>query len=43
VELGRRAAAFDHPAMLAGIRDGRVVRLLVGRSITSARLGELAA
>jgi len=32
---------FDHPAMLAGIRDGRLVRLLVGGSITSARLDEL--
>jgi protein SCO1/2 len=32
---------FDHAAMLAGIRDGRLVRLLVGGSITSARLDEL--
>lgn len=32
---------FDHPAMLAGIRDGRLVRLLVGGSMTSARLDEL--
>jgi protein SCO1/2 len=32
---------FDHPAMLAGIRHGRVVRLLVGGSVNSARLGEL--
>jgi cytochrome oxidase Cu insertion factor (SCO1/SenC/PrrC family) len=32
---------FDHPAMLAGIRDARLVRLLVGGSITSARLDEL--
>ena len=32
---------FDHSAMLAGIRDGRLVRLLVGGSITSARLDEL--
>jgi cytochrome oxidase Cu insertion factor (SCO1/SenC/PrrC family) len=32
---------FDHPAMLAGIRDGRLVRLLVGGSITPVRLGEL--
>jgi protein SCO1/2 len=32
---------FDHPAMLAGIRDGRLVRLLVGGSVTSARLDEL--
>ena len=31
---------FDHPAMLAGIRDGRLVRLLVGGSVTSARLDE---
>jgi len=32
---------FDHPAMLAGIRDGRIVRLLVGGSIGSGRLNEL--
>ena len=32
---------FDHPAILAGIRDGRLVRLLVGGSLTSARLDEL--
>jgi protein SCO1/2 len=32
---------FDHPAMLAGIRDGRLVRLLVGASVSTARLGEL--
>ena len=32
---------FDHAAMLAGIRDGRLVRLLVGGSMTSARLDEL--
>ena len=32
---------FDHPAMLAGIRGGRLVRILVGGSITSARLDEL--
>ena len=32
---------FDHPAMLAGIRDGRLVRLLVGGSITPVRLTEL--
>ena len=32
---------FDHPAMLAGIRKGRLVRLLVGGSVTSARLDEL--
>jgi cytochrome oxidase Cu insertion factor (SCO1/SenC/PrrC family) len=32
---------FDHPAMLAGIREGRLVRLLVGGSVTSARLDEL--
>jgi protein SCO1/2 len=32
---------FDHPAMIAGLRDGRLVRLLVGGSITSARLDEL--
>jgi cytochrome oxidase Cu insertion factor (SCO1/SenC/PrrC family) len=32
---------FDHPAMLAGIRDGKLVRLLVGGSISPARLDEL--
>jgi cytochrome oxidase Cu insertion factor (SCO1/SenC/PrrC family) len=32
---------FDHPAMLAGIRNGRVARLLVGGSITAARLREV--
>jgi protein SCO1/2 len=32
---------FDHPAMLAGIRDSRLVRLLVGGSVTPVRLGEL--
>jgi len=32
---------FDHPAMLAGIRDGRLVRLLVGGSVSPARLDEL--
>jgi protein SCO1/2 len=32
---------FDHPAMLAGIREGRLVRLLVGGTVNSARLDEL--
>ena len=32
---------FDHPALLVGIHDGRVARLLVGGSITSARLAEV--
>ena len=32
---------FDHPAMLAGIRDGRLARLLVGGSVTPVRLDEL--
>ena len=32
---------FDHPAMLAGVREGRLVRLLVGGSISSGRLNEL--
>ena len=31
---------FDHPAMLAGIRNGRLGRLLVGGTVTSARLDE---
>lgn len=37
---GRRQ--FDHPAMLAGIRDGRLVRVLVGGTVSPARLDELA-
>jgi cytochrome oxidase Cu insertion factor (SCO1/SenC/PrrC family) len=32
---------FDHPAMLAGIRAGRLVRLLVGGTVNRARLDEL--
>ena len=32
---------FDHPALLAGIREGRVARLLVGGSVNAARLGEV--
>jgi protein SCO1/2 len=32
---------FDHPAMLAGIREGNLVRLLVGGTVNSARLDEL--
>jgi protein SCO1/2 len=32
---------FDHPAMLVGVRDGRLVRLLVGGSVNPARLDEL--
>src|SRR5262245_8697826 len=32
---------FDHPAMLAAIRTGRLVRLLVGGTVTAARLGEV--
>ncbi len=32
---------FDHPALLVGIRDGRVARLLVGGSVTAVRLGEV--
>jgi cytochrome oxidase Cu insertion factor (SCO1/SenC/PrrC family) len=33
---------FDHPAMLAAVRRGRVIRLLVGSTVSSARLDELA-
>ena len=40
-EWDRNLNQFDHPAMLAGIRSGRLVRLLVGGSVTSARLDEL--
>lgn len=32
---------FDHPAMVAGIRDRRLVRLLVGGVVSSGRLAEL--
>ncbi len=32
---------FDHPALLVGIHKGRVARLLVGGSITAARLSEV--
>jgi cytochrome oxidase Cu insertion factor (SCO1/SenC/PrrC family) len=32
---------FDHPAMLAAVRDGRLIRLLVGGVVSSARLDEL--
>jgi protein SCO1/2 len=32
---------FDHPAMLVAIREGRVVRLLVGGTVTAARLAEV--
>ena len=36
-----RLQQFDHPALLAAVRDGRLVRLLVGGSMTVARLDEL--
>jgi hypothetical protein len=32
---------YDHPAMLAGIRGGRLVRLLVGGVVSPGRLDEL--
>ena len=32
---------FDHPAMLAGIRTGRILRLLVGGTVSPARLREV--
>ncbi len=32
---------YDHPAMLAGIREGRVVRLLVGATVVPVRLHEV--
>jgi protein SCO1 len=32
---------FDHPAMLAAVRDGRLIRLLVGGGVGSGRLDEL--
>jgi protein SCO1 len=37
-----RLQQFDHPALLAAVRGGRLVRLLVGGSMTAARLDELA-
>ena len=40
-EWDRNLNQFDHPAMIVGIRKGRLVRLLVGGSVTSARLDEL--
>ena len=40
-EWDRNLNQFDHPAMLVGIRSGRLVRLLVGGSVTSARLDEM--
>jgi protein SCO1/2 len=36
-----RLQQFDHPALLAAVREGRLVRLLVGGSMTVARLDEL--
>ena len=32
---------FDHPAMLVAIREGRLVRLLVGGTVTTVRLAEV--
>ena len=32
---------FDHPALLVGIHEGRVARLLVGGSVSAARLSEV--
>jgi cytochrome oxidase Cu insertion factor (SCO1/SenC/PrrC family) len=32
---------FDHPAMLAAVRNGRLVRLLIGGEVSSGRLDEL--
>jgi cytochrome oxidase Cu insertion factor (SCO1/SenC/PrrC family) len=40
-EWNERRQQFDHPAMLAGVRKGRLVRLLVGGSVSSGRLDEL--
>jgi protein SCO1 len=36
-----RRQQYDHPALLAAVRDGRLVRLLVGGSITTASLNDL--
>ena len=32
---------FDHPAMLVGVRNGRIVRLLVGGTVSPVRLKEV--
>ena len=32
---------FDHPALVAGIRNGRIVRLLSGGSVPAVRLQEV--
>jgi protein SCO1/2 len=32
---------FDHPAMLAGVRNGQILRLLVGGTVSPVRLGEV--
>lgn len=36
-----RRQQYDHPALLAAVRQGRLVRLLIGGSMTTARLDEL--
>jgi cytochrome oxidase Cu insertion factor (SCO1/SenC/PrrC family) len=36
-----RRQQYDHPALLAAVRDGRLVRLLVGGSITTAGLNDM--
>jgi protein SCO1/2 len=40
-EWDERRQQFDHPAMIAALRGGRLVRLLVGGAISPARLDEL--
>jgi protein SCO1 len=40
-EWSEERQQFDHPAMLAAVRNGRLVRLLVGGEISSGRLDEL--
>jgi cytochrome oxidase Cu insertion factor (SCO1/SenC/PrrC family) len=40
-EWNERRQQFDHPAMIAGLRKGRLARLLVGGTVTSGRLDEL--
>jgi hypothetical protein len=34
-------AQFDHPALLVGVRDGRVARLLVATQVEAVRLQEV--
>jgi protein SCO1 len=39
--LDAERGQFDHPAMLVGVRDGRIARLLVGGEVLPVRLKEV--